>query len=78
MVRTPRVHVVPKNGDWAVKSEGAGRAHRVVDTQAKAIEVGRLVAQNRGTELVIHRPNGQIRDSDSYGNDPASSHDSKH
>ncbi|WP_366055326.1 DUF2188 domain-containing protein [Gimesia sp.] len=30
------------------------------------------------TELVIHRPNGQIRDSDSYANDPNPPKDKKH
>ncbi len=29
-------------------------------------------------EVVIHRPNGQIRDSDSYGNDPNPPKDRKH
>ena len=31
---------------------------------------GREIAINQGSELFIHRPNGQIRDRDSYGNDP--------
>ena len=44
----------------------------------EAIEAGREIAINRQAELVIHRPNGQIRDKDSYGNDPCPPRDSKH
>ena len=39
---------------------------------------GRSQAQRERTELVIHRPNGQIRDSDSYGSDPFPPRDKKH
>ncbi|WP_428844897.1 DUF2188 domain-containing protein [Klebsiella pneumoniae] len=28
------------------------------------------MSRNQESELVIHRPNGQIRDRDSYGKDP--------
>nr|WP_084389162.1 DUF2188 domain-containing protein [Fusibacter sp. 3D3] len=28
------------------------------------------MAKNQQSELVIHRPNGQIREKNSYGNDP--------
>ena len=62
-------HVVPGQNGWAVKREGAERASSVHSTQQEAIDAGKQLAQTRKTELVIHRPNGQIRDSDSYGND---------
>ncbi|WP_432706694.1 DUF2188 domain-containing protein [Escherichia coli] len=39
-------------------------------TQQEAIDAARLIAQNQGSELIIHRPNGQIRDKDSHGKDP--------
>jgi hypothetical protein len=71
-------HVVPQGSGWAVRREGSGRASSTHDTQAQAIQAGRQYAQNQGTELVIHRPNGQIRDSDSYGRDPNPPHDSRH
>lgn len=47
-------------------------------TQAEAIAAGRQVAMNQQTELVIHRENGQIRDSESYGNDPCPPLDKNH
>ena len=72
-------HVVPDGGEgWAVRRENSERATSLHPTQAAAIEAGRRHAINQGVELVTHRPNGQIRDSDSYGNDPARPRDTKH
>ena len=72
-------HVVPNGSDgWAVRREGGERATSVHPTQAAAIDAARQHATHSGTEVVIHRPNGQIRDSDSYGHDPRSSRDTKH
>jgi hypothetical protein len=53
-----------------VKREGAQRASSLHDTQGNAIQTGRDLARDQHTELVIHRPDGTIRDSNSYGNDP--------
>ncbi|HEK21948.1 MULTISPECIES: DUF2188 domain-containing protein [Mucilaginibacter] len=63
-------HVVPHNGSWAVRGAGNSRVTRIADTQAEAIQVARTIAINQGSEMLIHRPNGQIRDRNSYGNDP--------
>lgn len=63
-------HVVPHNGQWAVQGARNSRATSVHETQAEAIAAAREIAINRQSEVVIHRPNGQIRDSNSYGNDP--------
>ena len=65
------VHVTPHpSGGWQVKGAGNGKATKVTSTQSAAIERAKPMAQNNKSELVIHRPNGQIRDKDSYGNDP--------
>lgn len=63
-------HVVPHDGDWAVRGEGNSRVTSTHDTQAEAIERARGIAQNQQSEVVIHRPDGRIRDSDSHGHDP--------
>lgn len=63
-------HVVPHGKDWAVKGQGNGKATKVVDTQAQAIKIAREIAIKQQSEVVIHRPDGTIRDKDSYGNDP--------
>jgi len=63
-------HVVPHNGDWAVRGAGNTRVTTVHETQREAIEQARTIAQNQGSELLIHGRNGQIRERDSFGNDP--------
>ena len=62
-------HVVPHGNQWAVKGEKNEKATKIVDTQTEAIKLARGIAINQKSEVVIHRPNGQIRDKDSYGND---------
>ncbi|MUT27302.1 MULTISPECIES: DUF2188 domain-containing protein [Mesorhizobium] len=63
-------HVVRRDGQWAVLGARNNRATSLHPTQAAAIASARGIAINQGSEVVIHRPNGQIRDSNSYGNDP--------
>ena len=62
-------HVVPHGNQWAVKGEKNDKATKVVDTQSVAIQIAREIAINQKSEVVVHRPNGQIRDKDSDGND---------
>jgi hypothetical protein len=62
-------HVVPRADGWAVKGAGNQRATSLHGTQQQAVNAAREIARNQQAELVIHRPNGQIRDKDSYGND---------
>jgi Uncharacterized protein conserved in bacteria (DUF2188) len=68
------VHVVPHNNGWAVKSAGASKAKSVHSTQQQAIDAGRDTAKARRSEILIHGKNGQIRERDSYGNDPFPPH----
>lgn len=64
-------HVVPHpDGGWQVKGAGNTRATVRTTTQKDAIDIARGIARNQGSELVIHRPNGQIRDKCSHGKDP--------
>ena len=63
-------HVVPHGDEWAVKPEGGKRPSSVHDTQQEAIDRAREIARNQESELFIHRPDGRIRERDSYGNDP--------
>jgi hypothetical protein len=50
----------------------------VHDTQREAADRAREIARNQHSEVVIHRRDGTIRDSDSYGNDPNPPRDRKH
>lgn len=63
-------HVVPHNDKWGVRGEGNERVTKTAETQKQAIEFAREIAKNQKSEVVIHRPNGEIRDKNSYGNDP--------
>ena len=73
----PNQHVVPYGNQWAVKGAGNEEATSVQDTQAQAIAIARQIAINKRAEVVIHRPDGTIRDKDSYGNDPIPPRDRK-
>lgn len=64
------VHVVPNNGDWAVVRSGAQRHSSHHSTQADAINAAQQTARRENTEMFVHGRNGQIRERDSYGNDP--------
>ncbi len=70
-------HVVPHKGEWAVRKESSNRISSKHPTQQAAIDQAKKGAQRDQAEVVIHRPNGQIRDRDSYGNDPNPPEDKK-
>lgn len=64
-------HITPHpDGGWQVKGEGNSRATVRTSTQKEAIDIGREISRNQESELVIHRPDGTIRDKDSHGHDP--------
>ena len=64
-------HVTPHpNGGWQVKGAGNSRATVRPATQREAIPVAREISKNQKSEVIIHRSNGQIREKNSYGNDP--------
>lgn len=73
-----RIHVVPHGDGWATRREGAQRVGSTHPTQGDAIGAARGRAQRDRGEVVIHRPDGRIRDADSYGNDPFPPRDKKH
>lgn len=63
-------HIVPRRGEWAVRGAGNERVTSTHRTQAEAEQAARGIAINQRSEVVIHRPDGRIRDKNSYGNDP--------
>ena len=62
-------HVVPHNGDWAVRGAGNERVTRVVETQKEAIQIAKEISINQQSELLVHGRNGQIRERNTYGED---------
>lgn len=65
-------HVVPNSdrGGWDVKQNGADRASAHFDTKQQAVDRGREISRNQGTEFVVHNKDGRIGGKDSHGNDP--------
>lgn len=64
---TNHQHVVPHpEGGWAVKGEGNERYTAVYRYQDEAIERARQIAINYGSDVIIHRSDGSIRDRMSY------------
>ncbi len=72
MARGPNSHHVVPNpaGGWDVKRGGGARASGHFDTKARAVDRGREISRNQGTELRVHNRDGRIASSDSHGNDP--------
>lgn len=64
------IHTVPHGDGWANRREGNQRVTEVFDTQREAQAAARDVARRDGTEHLTHGRNGQIRERNSYGNDP--------
>ncbi len=70
MARKRNQHVVPAKDGWAVRGAGSTKATKVFGTQEEAIERGREIARNQGSELLIHGRDGRIREKSTYGRDP--------
>jgi len=71
-------HVVPApQGGWNVKRGGGSRSSAHFDRKQDAIDRGREISRNQGSELVIHNQDGKISRSDSHGNDPCPPKDRK-
>jgi len=72
------IHIVPHNERWATRRDGAERVSRTFDTQGEAYNAARNTARREHVEVVTHRRDGTIRDSDSFGRDPFPPRDQKH
>jgi hypothetical protein len=66
------VHVTKRDNGWAVKTEKSDRAVKITEAQKEAIDLGRSIAKNNNSELIIHDRNNKIREKDSHGKDPSS------
>lgn len=68
---TKKNQYVVRNGDgWGLRGEGNSRLTGSYQTQAEAIERGRVIARNNGAELRVQGRDGKFREGWSYGNDP--------
>lgn len=70
-----------ESGQWKVKKEGSQRASELAGTQKEAEKIAKQFSSNSGGgEVVIHTPDGKIRDKDTVapGNDPNPPKDKKY
>lgn len=63
-------YVVRRGDGWGVRGEGNSRLTGSFDTQREAIQRGREIARNQGSELRIQGSDARFREAWSYGNDP--------
>ncbi len=63
-------HVIPHADGWAVRSENTARVGSVHSTQEEAILRATEIAKQQHVEVLIHGRDGQIRERNSFGNDP--------
>lgn len=71
-------HSVPYQGDWAVKKEGQQKPVSTHRTQSASEDRTHTLAKQAKVEAVYHNRHGQIKDKDSFGNDPNPPKDRKH
>ena len=64
--RTWHQHVVPYEGDWAVRREGNKRITSKHRKQSTALRKAKSIAKKRKADVIIHREDGTIRDRISY------------
>lgn len=71
-------HIVPNSdGGWDVKRGRAERSSGHFDRKLEAVDYGRQVSRNQGTEFRIHNKDGRIAQSDSHSKDPYHQKDNK-
>lgn len=64
----PNFHVVPRPNGWGVKQEKASYDSGTFKYQSDAAQLAKTLTNlNGGGEVVIHRPNGEIRDKNTIG-----------
>lgn len=56
--KNKKIHVISRNGGWAIKSEGASRASRVYKTKDAAVNGAKR--SSKGRDIVIHKRDGSI------------------
>jgi len=56
--KSKKIHVISRDGGWAVKSEGATRASRIYKTKDAA--VSGATKSSRCRDIVIHKRDGSI------------------
>jgi hypothetical protein len=56
--KSKKVHVISRNGGWAVKKEGNSRASKIYRTKDAAVNGAR--SSSKGSDVVVHKKDGSI------------------
>lgn len=56
------VHILPDGADWLVKTADAKRAANRYQVKTDAIKRGKEIAENKETQLIIHKQSGGIQE----------------
>lgn len=59
-------YVIPYNGEWAIKKEGATRVEKIFENKQKAVKVAREEAKKANAALTIQKRTGQVEKRISY------------
>lgn len=59
-------YVIPRDDGWAVKSEHAERASKVLDTKKEAVKYATEMAKKNHSQLIIKSEHGRIQEKRSY------------
>lgn len=69
MSKKKQTWVSPSDKGWKVQHEDAIKATKIFETQKEAIDYGRQLSKNMGTEFIVQWKGGKIRIKDSHWND---------
>lgn len=57
----PRLHAIPHEGQWALRSEGETRNIAVMRSREEALTAGRAIARQRMSSFVVHNKDGKVQ-----------------
>lgn len=71
MSKSKNQYVTPHpKGGWQVRGENNSRATVRTETKKEAMDIGRQISRNQGSELIWTGKDGRIQGKDSHGRDP--------
>ncbi len=65
----PSHHVVPREGRWAIVTEGNTTATGIFETKQDAFKEAQSTAKQEGHIIVIHREDGTVQEIRNYQNE---------
>lgn len=60
------LHVVPHDGNWAIKAEGEEDPKQITETKTDAVKKAQKMASDANLSAIIHREDGTVETSHNY------------